>query len=135
MSTSIQSTVNTFWQLLYWTVARKLTNNEELMEFESSCPQDTVGLVVLKVFLFQHQQGRTNLHFVICHWPLHVVLNMELKVRLQIFPHKESCERWKHGSTNSQNWHFLCKFLNIHSSFTIVGKIHSGLEIKYHLSI
>ncbi|KAJ6881201.1 hypothetical protein NC651_027916 [Populus alba x Populus x berolinensis] len=27
---------------------RKLTNNGELMEFEGSCPQDTVGLVILK---------------------------------------------------------------------------------------
>ncbi|KAJ6886646.1 hypothetical protein NC651_027111 [Populus alba x Populus x berolinensis] len=30
-----------------------------------------------------------------------VVLNMELKVYLQIFPHKSEC--WKHGSINFQN--------------------------------
>uniref|UniRef100_B9ND12 Uncharacterized protein n=1 Tax=Populus trichocarpa TaxID=3694 RepID=B9ND12_POPTR len=34
---------------------------------------------------------------------LRVVLNIEVKVHLQISPHKESCERWKHGSANFQN--------------------------------
>ena len=34
---------------------------------------------------------------------------MELKVHLQVFPHKS--ERWKHGSINFQIWHFCSKSL------------------------
>ncbi|KAJ6976518.1 hypothetical protein NC653_028608 [Populus alba x Populus x berolinensis] len=94
------------------------------MEFEGSCPQDTVGLVVLKG-LSLSASTRENLDLVVVltdtvHalirtsfvarlmaavlgdiYPSH---SSELKVHLQIFPHKS--ERWKHGSTNFQKLTF-----------------------------
>ena len=102
------------------------------MEFEGSCPQDAVGVVVLKGLSLNFSINKGERICIL--WSVldlqvfgtwmyrYCPLFMELKVHLQIIPHKS--ERWKHGSTNFQNWH-------LQQVFVLTDTVHALIRTSF----
>ena len=86
------------------------------MEFEGSCTQKAVGLV----FLFQHQQGRTNLHLV-CPWPPSLRSELGWKPR-------QSHNYAKQWSSTNDFAHIYC-FSLPKKSFLIIQKFLSTFPV------